>query len=834
MMELMLIFLCTAVGLGLAIKRAPLWTWTLAVVGIILATQIGGLKGNIREPSFGMLSVCAWLVALVFGALSIPSFRRRILVTPIYHMIRRGLPRVSDTARLALEAGTVGFESGFLAGRPDWQELRSIPPMALSQEETAFFNGPTDTLCGMIDDWDIRHNRREIPEAIWSFVKKHGFLCLRLSKQYGGRGFSAQALSLILGKIAARSPDIFGILMIPNSLGLAELIETYGTDAQKGHFLPRLASGEDIPCLALTGPASGSDAATMRDIGTVTRGTYAGADTIGIRASWDKRYITLAPDATLIGIALQVFDPENVLGRGDTLGMTVAIVPARHPGVHVGRRHLPCGAAFSNGPTRGEDVFIPLAWVIGGEAMVGRGWWMITECLATSRAIALPGCAAAGTKAMLRVSTAYGHIRRQFGFPIAKMEGLEEPLARMAETAYVNEACRAVIAAMVDRGEKPSALSALVKYQTTERLRRSVNDAMDLHGGRAIFDGPANYIQSIYQMVPAAITIEGANIVTRGLIAFTQGAFRSHPYLWKEIKACQDDNERRGLAAFENAFLAHISFSLSNLSSALVHNITGGRFCAVPDQPFDADRWYRQLSRASRNFALVADLAVIALARKIRTKQKLTGRLADALSELFLLACVLKRYEDDGRPGDDSQFVAFAMQNGLHRFQEAIRGTIENFPIMWLRLLMRVAVFPLGFPYRPAPDRLGQKIARLASGPGETRDRLTRHIYVSNDPLDPTGLLEVTLEKVIKAEEIQKKVERAARRGLIRRFHGIDWIGDAVSRNIITQQEGNLLRDAETSTARVVAVDDFDPDEVRPHYMTAGHNFRAVREAARE
>jgi len=834
MMELMVILLWVAMGLGLAARRAPLWTWTLAVAGIIFATQIGVLKGNLREPSFGMLSVCAWVLALVFAALSIPSFRRRILVTPIYHMIRRGLPRVSNTARQALEAGTIGFESELLGGRPNWQELRSIPPITLSHEEMAFFNGPTDALCRMIDDWDIRHNRREIPEAIWSFVKIHGFLGLRISKQYGGRGFSTQALSLILGKIAARSPDIFSILMIPNSLGLGELIETYGTDAQKRYYLPRLASGEDIPCLALTGPTSGSDAVTMRDIGTVTRGTHAGADTIGIRASWDKRYITLAPDATLIGVALQLFDPENLLGRGDDLGMTVAIVPAHHSGVQVGRRHLPCGAAFSNGPTRGKDVFIPLAWVIGGEAMVGRGWWMITECLATSRAIALPGCAAAGAKAMLRVSTAYGRIRRQCGFPIAKMEGLEEPLARMVETAYVSEACRAVIAAMVDRGEKPSVISALVKYQTTERLRRSVNDAMDLHGGRAIFDGPTNYIQSIYQMVPAAITIEGANIVTRGLITFTQGALRSHPYLWKEIKACQDENESHGLAAFEKAFLAHISFSLSNISSALLHNITGGRFCAVPDKRFDTNRWYRQLSRASRNFALVADLSVVALARKIRIKQKLTGRLADALSELFLLACVLKHYEDDGTLGDDRQFVAFAMQNGLHRFQEAIRGTIENFPIMWLRLLMRVAVFPLGFPYRPARDWLGQKIAGLASEPGETRDRLTRYIYVSDDPLDPTGLLEVTLEKVIKAEEIQKKVERAARRGLIRRFHGIDWIGDAVSKNIITQQEGNLLRDAETSTARVIAVDDFDPDEVRPHYMIAGHNIRAAREAGGE
>jgi acyl-CoA dehydrogenase len=459
--------------------------------------------------------------------------------------------------------------------------------------------------------------------------------------------------------------------------------------------------------------------------------------------------------------------------------------------------------------------------VIGGEGMVGQGWRMLMECMSGSRAISLPACAAAGAKSMLRLSTAYGRIRRQFGFPIAKMEGLEEPLARMIENAYVNEAGRAVTAAMVSRGEKPAVISALMKYQTTERLRRSVNDAMDLHAGRVVCDGPANYLQSAYQMIPAAIAVEGANIVTRVLITFTQAAMRSHPYLGRELEACQDEDSRRGLAAFEDALLGHISFSLANASGAFLHNMTGGRFAKAPKGVPEMAAWYRQLWRASHNFAFVADLTVVLLGGAgLRTRQKLTGRLADALSELYLLACILKRYEDDAAPADDRAIVAFAAQNCLHRLQEALRGTIDNFPIAWARQLMKAVVFPLGSPYRPAPDWLGHKIVSLVLQPGETRDRLTRYIYVSKDVSDPTGLLEATFEKAIRAEEAEKKLNRAIRRGVLRRHLGIDWIGDAVTKGVITESEAGLLREIEALTARVIAVDDFDPDEVKPNYMT--------------
>jgi acyl-CoA dehydrogenase len=459
---------------------------------------------------------------------------------------------------------------------------------------------------------------------------------------------------------------------------------------------------------------------------------------------------------------------------------------------------------------------------------------MLMECLAAGRSISLPSSSAAGAKSLLRNSTAYARIRKQFDLPIGKMEGLEEPLARMAENAYVNEAARAVTASMVSRGERPSVISAIMKYQTTERMRRSVNDAMDLHGGKAICDGPSNYLMAAYQAMPVAITVEGANILTRSLITFAQGALRSHPYLYQEIQACQDVDEERGLEAFEAAFCNHVSFSLCNAFGAFFHNVTFGVFGHVPEKAYGTSEWYRQLWRGSRNFAFVADLTVAVLGGGLKTRQKLTGRLADALSELYLLSCVLKRYEDDGKPASDRHIVELAARNGLYRFQEALRGAIDNFPIAPVRWLMRAVVFPLGAHYKPAPDWLGHKVVELLLVPGEVRDRLTRFIFVSQNPNDPTGLLEVTFAKAVAAEAAEKKLDRAVRAGRVRRVHGSDWIGEAAKDGIITDGEADMLRELETLTARVIAVDHFDPAEVRPHYMTAGHNARAMQSAAAE
>jgi len=829
MTVVLFLLILVAGAVALAMSRASGWLWTAGAGLSALLWQSGLLDtGAFAWPAPGWLGLVAFLPAILLALMSMPALRRSVLTTPVYGLVKGILPKVSDTEQQALDAGTVGFDAELFSGTPDWMKLRAIPGIVLSKEEQAFLDGPTEELCRLIDDWQIRHANREIPKEVWDFVKKHGFLGMLISKEHGGLGFSAQAQSLILGKIASRSPDAVTIVMVPNSLGPGELIEKYGTDAQKHHFLPRLAQGLEVPCFSLTGPTSGSDAATMRDIGYVTRTQHEGRETVGIRLSWDKRYITLGPDATLVGLAFRLFDPENILGKGEDIGITVALIPASHPGVNIGRRHLPSGAAFPNGPNWGNDVLIPMDFIIGGEMMAGQGWRMLMECLAAGRAISLPSSATAGAKAMLRTTTAYARIRKQFGLPVARMEGIEEPLARMIENAYVNEAGRAVTAAMVSRGEKPSVISALMKYQTTERLRRSVNDAFDIHGGRAICDGPANYLMSAYQMVPVGITVEGANILTRTLITFAQGALRSHPFLYKEIQALQADDREEGIAAFDAAFVGHVKFSISNMAGALFHNLTLGLFAGSPEDARESRGAYRQLSRASRNFALVADLTVALLGGGLKTKQKLTGRLADALSELYLMSCVLKRYEDDGRPKGDRAIVAFAAANGLYRFEQALRGTIDNFPNPFARALMRVLVFPLGRHYYPASDRLGSAIVKLAIEPGEVRERLTRHIYVSRDPRDATGLLEVTLGKVVASEEAEKKLERAIRAGTVRRYHGIDWIGDAVKKGVLTESEGELLKEVEGLVARTIAVDHFDKDELRPSYMKPGHNMRAA------
>jgi acyl-CoA dehydrogenase len=834
MPDLVFVAVCIVGAFVLAMRRAPLWAWTIALAAAAYVWQSGLLYGEANELEPGFFGGLTWILLAALALLCVPAIRRAVLIQPLFRKIKGILPRVSATEQEALNAGTIGFDAELFSGQPDWDRLRAVPPITLTEEEKAFLNGPTNELCSLVNDWTIRHNNKEIPEAVWDFAKKNGFLGMLISKEHGGLGFSAQAQSLILGRIASRSPDVCTIVMVPNSLGPGELIEKYGTPEQKEHYLPRLAKGLEVPCFSLTGPTSGSDAATMRDVGYVTRGKHEGKDVVGIRVSWDKRYITLGPQASLVGLAFRLIDPENILGRGEEIGITVALIPADHPGVSIGRRHLPSGSAFPNGPNWGDNVFIPIDWVIGGEKMVGQGWRMLMECLAAGRAISLPSSSAAGAKSLLRNTSAYARIRKQFDLPIGKMEGLEEPLARMVENAYVIEAARGVTASMVSRGEKPSVISAIMKYQTTERLRRSLNDAMDLHGGKAVCDGPSNYVQSAYQAMPVGITVEGANILTRSLITFAQGALRSHPYLYKEIQACQDVDEERGLAAFDKAFTGHVAFALSNVFGAFFHNITFGYFGHVPEKAYGTAEWYRQLWRSSRNFALVADLTVAVLGGGLKTRQKITGRLADALSELYMLSCVLKRYEDDGKPANDRHIVAFAAQNALFRFQEALRGTVDNFPVAPVRWLMRMAVFPFGTHYKPAPDWLGHKCVELVLAPGEVRDRLTRYIYVSQNANDPTGLLEVTFAKVVAAEVAEKKLDRAVRAGQVRRVHGIDWIGDAAKVGVITSDEAALLREVETLTARVIAVDHFDPAEVRPHYMTPGHNARAVQSAAAE
>ncbi|HEU4475851.1 MAG TPA: acyl-CoA dehydrogenase, partial [Methyloceanibacter sp.] len=633
MAEIVFVLICLGLMLALAMARVPLSAWALAVAVITTAAQLGLAQGELHWPVFPLWSLFGWLLAGLLFAASFPELKRKYITLPAYRALKGAMPAISQTEREALEAGTVGWDSELFSGTPNWDKLRRVAPITLTAAERAFLDGPTTELCRKLSDWKIRHELHDVPDDIWRFVCDNGFLGMLISKEHGGLGFSAQAQSLVLGKISSRSASGVTIIMVPNSLGPGELIEKYGSKEQKAHYLPRLARGEEIPCFALTGPFSGSDAASMRDIGVVTRGMHEGREVLGAKLNWDKRYITLAPDATLLGLAFRLFDPDNHLDRGEDIGITLALVPTDHPGVEIGRRHLPAGAAFPNGPTKGRDVFIPMDWVIGGQERAGQGWRMLMSCLAAGRSISLPATAAAGAKAMLRSSTAYARIRKQFNLPIGYMEGVEEPLARMIESAYAIEAARAVTASMVSAGEKPAVISALLKYVSTERLRQCVNDALDIHGGKGICDGPSNYIQGAYQMVPVGITVEGANILTRTLITFAQGALRSHPYHFTEIEALQDQNTERGIERFERALDAHAAFTFSNMAGAFWHNVTFGAFADRPADSGLARHWWRQLARATRSFALVADLTVALLGGGLKVKQKITGRMADALAE---------------------------------------------------------------------------------------------------------------------------------------------------------------------------------------------------------
>ena len=796
----------------LAIRQSPLWQWAIA------AAVIGVLA--MLRPEDGLAfstSVAGWVAALlpavVLGLLSLASIRQLVLTGPAYRMVKSILPRISRTEQEALDAGTVGWDAEIFSGRPDWDRLLAIPRPDLTPEEQAFLDGPCEEVCAMIDDWDTRHNRSDMTPEVWQFLKDKGFLGMLIGKKFGGLGFSAQAQSQVVSKIASRSVAAGITVMVPNSLGPGELLEKYGTPEQQGKYLRRLAKGQEVPCFALTGPHAGSDAAGMRDVGVVTFGDYEGQQVLGVRLSWDKRYITLAPVATLLGIAFNLYDPDNHLGKGVDVGITLALVPADYPGVEIGRRHMPARAAFMNGPTSGKDVFIPMEFLIGGTEYAGQGWRMLMECLATGRAISLPAIGTVSIKGALRTTSAYARIRRQFGIAIGMMEGVGEAMARLVKSAYQFEAARAMTAAIVDDGQKPAVISAALKYRTTSEMRDRVDDAMDIHGGRAVQDGPSNYLFAGYQTVPVAITVEGANILTRTLITFAQGALRAHPYLLKEVQSAQNPDKRQGLKDFDAAFSGHIGFMLRNMTASWWHNLTFGRFASSPVE-HELKGWYRELHRYSQSFALAGDWTVAFLGGDLKRKQMLSGRMADVFSDLYLLSTALKRYEDDGRMPEDIPVIDAIARDRIAAIQKGLGEVIDNFPNPLLRLALGILIFPLGRRARPASDRENFRLARSVLGQSAFRDRLTRGAYVSFDPDDRTGVLEDALVKVEAAAEIEKKFFRAIKKGEIERRLDRDAIADAVEKGILTPEEAEIMRIADQATDRVIKVDDFAFDEL--------------------
>ncbi len=812
----MTVLLFAVVGIAaflvLGMRRAALWQWGVAalVLGIISRLQFdGGLA-----IATGMVG---WIIALLPGAilllLALKPVRLVVLTTPAYGLVRRILPRVSRTEQEALDAGTVGWDAELFSGRPDWSKLSAVPAQTLTAEEQAFLDGPVEKLCAMLDDWDIRHVRADLPPEVWQFLKDNGFFGMLIGKEHGGLGFSAQAQSMVVSKVTSRSVAAGITVMVPNSLGPGELLEKYCTPAQKEKYLRRLATGQEIPCFALTGPHAGSDAAGMRDVGVVCHEIYEGKKTLGVRLTWDKRYITLAPVATLVGLAFNLRDPDGLLGGEVERGITLALLPADYPGVEIGRRHYPARAAFMNGPIRGKHVFVPMEFLIGGVDYVGHGWRMLMECLSTGRAISLPAIGSMSIKAALRVTSAYARLRRQFGIPIGLMEGVAAPLSRIAKSAYLFEAGRSATAAMVDAGQKPAVVSALLKYRSTEAMRDRLNDALDIHGGRAVQDGPSNYLFAAYATTPVAITVEGANILTRSLITFAQGALRAHPYLYREIEAARSTDRKAGIEAFDSAFGGHVSFMLRNITGSFLHALTGGRFTASPVEDGSAV-WYRAVNRYSQSFALVGDWTVAFLGGDLKRKQQLSGRMADILSELYLLSVVLKRFEDVGRPEIERPVVDAIARDCIHAIETGFAGVFANFPNAVLRTAMRVLVFPLGRHAQPSSDRENYRLARAVLRPGELRDRLTPGMYLTSDTRDPTGLLEDALRKVTAAEEIEGKFIRAIKKSVISLRHDRDAISDAVEAGVITSEEAATLRLADQATEKAIRVDDFAFDEL--------------------
>ena len=650
------------------------------------------------------------------------SFRRDLITKPIFGIARGALPQLSDTEREAIEAGDVWWDADLFAGNPDWAKLLAFAPAKLSDEEQQFLAGPVEQLCSMLDDWQINWTLRDLPPEVWAYLKAKKFFAMIIPKKYGGLGFSNYAHSEVIRKLSSRSISAAVTAMVPNSLGPGELLIKFGTKAQQDYWLPRLASGEEIPCFGLTSPEAGSDAASMIDTGIVCRGVYEGTETIGIRLNWHKRYITLAPIATVLGLAFKLYDPDHLIGDREEIGITLALVPTHLPGIEVGRRHLPAMHVFQNGPNWGHDVFIAMDNVIGGVDQVGKGWKMLMSALAAGRGISLPSLSAAGASFTANVTGAYARIREQFHVPIAKFEAIQERLGRLAAAAYLLDAARRMTCAALDDGHHPAVVTAIMKEQATERMRVSVNDAMDVHGGKGIMEGRLNYLGSLYRGVPIGITVEGANIVTRALIQFGQGAIRSHPYLLKEMMALQDVDGRRGLDAFDKALWGHVGHSIGNAFRAWARAWTAGLWAPAPDAGA-ASPYYRQLGRYSSAFALAVDLALLSLGGGLKRQEMMSARFGDILSELYLSSAALKRWNDEGRQHDDLPLLAYCMEASFATIETRFDEIIANFPVRPVAWLLRVLVQPLGPRRRGPSDRVMIECAEIITNPCSARDR---------------------------------------------------------------------------------------------------------------
>jgi acyl-CoA dehydrogenase len=813
----------------MAYKRLPLIAFTIVFTVLLAAYTI--VPPIFGVPAFGVWTGFLWVMLAALWLLNIRPLRKALMSRPFLKAYMRMLPSMSQTEKEALEAGTVWWDGELFTGKPKFEKLLASKAPVLTAEEQAFLDGPCEELCRMFDDWDVTHKRADMPKHVWDFLKHKGFFAMIIPKKYGGLEFSAYGHSCVLVKLASRSGLLAATTAVPNSLGPAELLNHYGTEEQKNYYLPRLAKGEEVPCFALTHPRAGSDAASMPDTGVVCRGMHEGKEIVGLRLNFSKRYITLAPIATVVGLAFRLYDPDKLLGGEKTdYGITCALIPRATPGLEIGRRHFPLNVPFQNGPLAGKDVFVPLDTIIGGPKMAGQGWRMLVEQLSVGRCISLPSNATGGAKLGVFASGAYTRIRRQFNMPVGKFEGVEAVLARMVGYTYTMDAARSVTAGAIDGGEKPSVPSAMLKFHVTEMGRQVANDAMDVHGGKGIQMGPRNYLARNYQVVPVAITVEGANILTRSLIIFGQGAVRCHPYVLKEMNAARNKN----VDEFDRALFGHIGFTISNAVRSFVMALTHARFTSVPAVG-DTKRYYQHIVRFSASFAFAVDVAMLTLGGYLKKKENLSARLGDVLSAMYLTSMVLKHHENQGRPADDLPVVEWACRHQMYRAQEQLHDFLRNFPNRFLAGLMRIAIFPGGRAYSAPSDRLGRELADSVLNATDARDRLCKFVYRTLEPGNPLGLLQEALVLSQMAEPIEKRIRvEGVKAGKVTALDVPGQIAQALAAGIISETEAASLRDYDRKVMELISVDDFETEEMAAmgspatEAPSSPHNFQVA------
>ncbi|NRB69704.1 MAG: acyl-CoA dehydrogenase [Vibrio sp.] len=745
------------------------------------------------------------------------SLRRKWVSDPAFKMFKKVLPPLSSTEKEAMEAGSVWWDGELFSGRPDFTKLHKYPTPTLSAEEQSFVDNELETLLSMLDDQKIVKQDRDLPPEVWQYLRKERFFSLIISKEYGGREFSALANSTIVTRIATRSISAAVSVMVPNSLGPGELLSHYGTQEQKDYWLPRLANGTDIPCFALTGPEAGSDAGGIPDDGVVCYGEHEGKEVLGIRLNWNKRYITLAPVATVLGLAFKMYDPDGLIGDKKELGITCALIPADHEGVEIGERHDPLGLAFMNGPTRGKDVFIPMEWLIGGQEYAGKGWRMLVECLSAGRGISLPALGTAIGHLTSRTTGAYAYVRKQFGMSIGKFEGVAEAMGRIGGLTYLLEATRTLTTTSLDLKEKPGIVTAIAKYHMTEMARTILNDSMDIHSGRAIQDGPMNYLASPYLGIPVAITVEGANILTRNLMIFGQGATRCHPYVLKEMEAAANPDQNQGAKEFDDLLFKHIGHATKNTLGAFGAALTGSRFIKA-DMSGPTQHYYKDLTRLSRALAVSADIAMATLGGDLKRKEMISARLGDVLAYLYMGSAALKKYEDEGRQQQDLDYVHYSVQHCLHNAAKALQEAFSNYPQKAVGGLLKVLIFPLGNHFAKPSDTLTVKLAESLMTPGAHRDRLTHLCYIGKAEDDSVGLMENAFLAMYGVQSLERKLMRAAKDGKVARKGLLkDRLAQALEADVLTQDEVDQILAADALRYKAIQVDDFSHDfsEVR-------------------